>query len=147
MCLLGGFQIRDGLVKLSQRILGPCTIVQGALKSILHRTPQEFYHNTLSFLKVSAACGFPLGDSGNATSGIKNNGSSLLEQCSMMVLPNQEVALVQYPPIHFSNFWQFTLLLAKSFMWQVHSLCQQGKLRFPTFDVGSPFNNLFFTFS
>ncbi|KAM4834038.1 tyrosine aminotransferase isoform 1-T3 [Thomomys bottae] len=49
-----GNEIRDGLVKLSQRILGPCTIVQGALKSILHRTPQEFYHNTLSFLKSNA---------------------------------------------------------------------------------------------
>ncbi|KAM7332453.1 hypothetical protein ACRRTK_009161 [Alexandromys fortis] len=47
-----GNEIRDGLVKLSQRILGPCTIVQGALKSILQRTPQEFYHDTLSFLKV-----------------------------------------------------------------------------------------------
>ncbi|EDL11446.1 tyrosine aminotransferase, isoform CRA_d [Mus musculus] len=41
-------------VKLSQRILGPCTIVQGALKSILQRTPQEFYQDTLSFLKSNA---------------------------------------------------------------------------------------------
>ncbi|XP_049720382.1 tyrosine aminotransferase [Elephas maximus indicus] len=49
-----GNEIRDGLVKLSQRILGPCTIVQGALKSILRRTPQEFYHNTLRFLKSNA---------------------------------------------------------------------------------------------
>uniref|UniRef100_H0VBD4 Tyrosine aminotransferase n=1 Tax=Cavia porcellus TaxID=10141 RepID=H0VBD4_CAVPO len=49
-----GNEIRDGLVKLTQRILGPCTIVQGALKSILRRTPQEFYHNTLSFLKANA---------------------------------------------------------------------------------------------
>ncbi|PNI31860.1 TAT isoform 4 [Pan troglodytes] len=49
-----GDMIRDGLVKLSQRILGPCTIVQGALKSILCRTPGEFYHNTLSFLKSNA---------------------------------------------------------------------------------------------
>ncbi|MEJ1276057.1 tyrosine aminotransferase [Cricetulus griseus] len=49
-----GNEIRDGLVKLSQRILGPCTIVQGALKSILQRTPQEFYHDTLSFLKSNA---------------------------------------------------------------------------------------------
>ncbi|XP_036604820.1 tyrosine aminotransferase [Trichosurus vulpecula] len=49
-----GNEIRDGLVKLTQRILGPCTIVQGALKSIMRRTPQEFYHNTLSFLKSNA---------------------------------------------------------------------------------------------
>lgn len=47
------FQIRDGLVRLSQRILGPCTIVQGALEHILHRTPPEFYQNTLSILKVN----------------------------------------------------------------------------------------------
>lgn len=46
------FQIRDGLLRLSQRILGPCTIVQGALERILHQTPPEFYHNTLSILKV-----------------------------------------------------------------------------------------------
>nr|AHM92281.1 tyrosine aminotransferase [Eonycteris spelaea] len=49
-----GNEIRNGLVRLCQRIMGPCTIVQGALKSILRRTPQEFYHNTLSFLKSSA---------------------------------------------------------------------------------------------
>ncbi|KAM8775618.1 tyrosine aminotransferase [Rhynchonycteris naso] len=49
-----GNEIRDGLVKLSQRILGPCTIVQGALKGILNSTPQEFYQNTMSFLKSSA---------------------------------------------------------------------------------------------
>ncbi|XP_039358633.1 tyrosine aminotransferase isoform X2 [Mauremys reevesii] len=47
-----GNEIRDGLVSLSQRILGPCTIVQGALEHIIHRTPPEFYHNTLSFLKM-----------------------------------------------------------------------------------------------
>ncbi|KAJ7311807.1 hypothetical protein JRQ81_006116 [Phrynocephalus forsythii] len=50
-----GKEIRDGLLRLSQRILGPCTVVQGALKDILHRTSPEFYHNTLSFLKSNAA--------------------------------------------------------------------------------------------
>ncbi|XP_039707732.1 tyrosine aminotransferase isoform X1 [Pteropus medius] len=49
-----GNEIPNGLVKLSQRIMGPCTVVQGALKSILRRTPQEFYRNTLSVLKSSA---------------------------------------------------------------------------------------------
>ncbi|XP_057277935.1 tyrosine aminotransferase isoform X2 [Pezoporus wallicus] len=49
-----GDMIRDGLVRLSQRILGPCTLVQGALERILHRTPSEFYHNTLSILKSNA---------------------------------------------------------------------------------------------
>ncbi|NXA54262.1 ATTY aminotransferase, partial [Nothocercus julius] len=49
-----GNEIRDGLLRLSQRILGPCTIVQGALEHILDRTPPEFYHNTLSILKSNA---------------------------------------------------------------------------------------------
>ncbi|XP_078525813.1 tyrosine aminotransferase [Lissotriton helveticus] len=49
-----GKEIREGLVCLSQRILGPCTIVQGALEQIIHRTPQEFYENTISFLKSNA---------------------------------------------------------------------------------------------
>ncbi|CAB1323422.1 unnamed protein product [Coregonus sp. 'balchen'] len=42
-----GKGIRQGLVKLSQRILGACTIVQGAIESILNDTPQEFYHRTI----------------------------------------------------------------------------------------------------
>lgn len=48
-------QIRQGLVKLSQRILGACSIVQGALESILNNTPQSFYSSTISFLKVTEA--------------------------------------------------------------------------------------------
>ncbi|KAJ7997760.1 hypothetical protein DPEC_G00215470 [Dallia pectoralis] len=49
-----GKEIRQGLVKLSQRILGACTIVQGALESILNDTPQEFYQRTISFLKSNS---------------------------------------------------------------------------------------------
>ncbi|XP_051884589.1 tyrosine aminotransferase [Pristis pectinata] len=44
-------EIRHGLVCLSQRILGPCTIVQGALEDILNKTTQEFYDATNSILK------------------------------------------------------------------------------------------------
>lgn len=102
-------------MKLSQRILGPCTIVQGALKSILRRTPQEFYHDTLSFLKVRGACGLSLWGSGNATRGVGNNGCSFLEQCSTMARPNPEVATVQvsvHPYV--SDIWQLTLFLAKA---------------------------------
>ncbi|XP_077451584.1 tyrosine aminotransferase isoform X8 [Stigmatopora argus] len=44
--------IRLGLVKLSQRILGPCTIIQGALDGILNNTRQRFYDDTIHFLKV-----------------------------------------------------------------------------------------------
>ncbi|KAG7231075.1 hypothetical protein INR49_025105 [Caranx melampygus] len=47
-------QIRQGLVKLSQRILGACTIVQGALEGILNNTRQSFYNNTISFLKSNS---------------------------------------------------------------------------------------------
>ncbi|GCC20459.1 hypothetical protein chiPu_0019019 [Chiloscyllium punctatum] len=47
-------EIRAGLVSLSQRILGPCTIVQGALENILNKTPEEFYDGTISFLKYNA---------------------------------------------------------------------------------------------
>lgn len=53
-------QIRDGLLRLTQRILGPCTVVQGALGGILRNTSPEFYHNTLSFLKVSPMARFSL---------------------------------------------------------------------------------------
>ncbi|KAK7151909.1 hypothetical protein R3I94_008293 [Phoxinus phoxinus] len=49
-----GTGIREGLVKLSQRILGPCTVVQGALESILNDTPPEFYLRTISFLKSNS---------------------------------------------------------------------------------------------
>ncbi|KAG9475031.1 tyrosine aminotransferase [Eleutherodactylus coqui] len=49
-----GKEIREGLVRLSQRILGPCTIVQGALDHIMKRTPQHFYENTLNFIKSNS---------------------------------------------------------------------------------------------
>ncbi|XP_073440924.1 tyrosine aminotransferase [Dendrobates tinctorius] len=49
-----GKEIREGLVRLSQRILGPCTIVQGALDHIMKRTPQHFYQNTINFIKSNA---------------------------------------------------------------------------------------------
>ncbi|MBN3315183.1 ATTY aminotransferase, partial [Atractosteus spatula] len=49
-----GSEIREGLVKLTQRILGPCTVVQGALESILNKTSQEFYDSTISFLKSNS---------------------------------------------------------------------------------------------
>uniref|UniRef100_A0A6Q2WWC1 Tyrosine aminotransferase n=1 Tax=Esox lucius TaxID=8010 RepID=A0A6Q2WWC1_ESOLU len=47
-------QCNWGLVKLSQRILGACTIVQGALESILNDTPQDFYQRTIRFLKSNS---------------------------------------------------------------------------------------------
>ncbi|XP_028440137.1 tyrosine aminotransferase [Perca flavescens] len=49
-----GSKIRQGLVKLSQRILGACSIIQGALESILNNTPQSFYSDTINFLKTNS---------------------------------------------------------------------------------------------
>ncbi|XP_077371646.1 tyrosine aminotransferase isoform X2 [Festucalex cinctus] len=49
-----GSEIRQGLVKLSQRILGPCTIVQGALEGIFNKTRLGFYDDTIRFLKSNA---------------------------------------------------------------------------------------------
>ncbi|XP_034031568.1 tyrosine aminotransferase [Thalassophryne amazonica] len=49
-----GPEIRQGLLKLSQRILGACTIVQGALESILKNTPKSFYDKTISFIRSNS---------------------------------------------------------------------------------------------
>ncbi|KAF4072017.1 hypothetical protein AMELA_G00269520 [Ameiurus melas] len=49
-----GKEIREGLVKLSQRILGACTVIQGALENIFKNTPSEFYQSTINFMKSNA---------------------------------------------------------------------------------------------
>uniref|UniRef100_S4RJM6 Tyrosine aminotransferase n=1 Tax=Petromyzon marinus TaxID=7757 RepID=S4RJM6_PETMA len=48
------FRIRDGLLRLSQKILGPSTVIQGALKRILNHTPSDFYQRTVEFIKDNA---------------------------------------------------------------------------------------------
>ena len=137
MCLLGGFQIRDGLTKLSQRILGPCTLVQGALKSILCRTPREFYHNTLSFLKVRAACSLPLWESGNASSGILCHDGASKPERGIIVNIHPYISLTSGNPL---CSWP-KAVSGQSFFFLVNSLCQQSKPSFPAFDVGSLFND------
>merc|ERR1711976_228430 len=47
-------QVRPGLIALSQRILGPNTLVQGALDTILHRTPQAFFDSTIDVVQRNA---------------------------------------------------------------------------------------------
>ncbi|XP_075925718.1 tyrosine aminotransferase isoform X2 [Petromyzon marinus] len=49
-----GDMIRDGLLRLSQKILGPSTVIQGALKRILNHTPSDFYQRTVEFIKDNA---------------------------------------------------------------------------------------------
>lgn len=48
-------QVRTGLQKLSQRIIGSNTLVQGALPAILEKTPTAFYEDTITRLHVSFA--------------------------------------------------------------------------------------------
>lgn len=45
-------EVRKGLVALSQKIVGPCSLVQGALPKILSDTPEEYFeHNRLVISK------------------------------------------------------------------------------------------------
>jgi len=46
-------QVRHGLIMLSQRILGPNTVIQGAVKTILNSTPQQFFDASISLVQVS----------------------------------------------------------------------------------------------
>ncbi|KAL4234597.1 hypothetical protein ACF0H5_006238 [Mactra antiquata] len=47
-------EIRQGLLCLSQKILGPNTIIQAALPDILENTPESFYTETLEFIESNA---------------------------------------------------------------------------------------------
>lgn len=47
-------EIRRGLVSLSQRILGPNTLVQAAVPDILQNTPPEFFHRTVQYIQKNA---------------------------------------------------------------------------------------------
>ncbi|CAO3627945.1 unnamed protein product [Cunninghamella blakesleeana] len=45
--------IREGLLNLSQVVLGPNSIIQAALQDILHQTPQKFYDDTIEQLELN----------------------------------------------------------------------------------------------
>ena len=45
-------QIREALLKLTRRIIGSNTLVQGALPTILKETPKEFFSSTLDQVQV-----------------------------------------------------------------------------------------------
>lgn len=46
--------VKKGMVALSQKIVGPNAIVQGALPSILQDTPEEFFENTKAVISANA---------------------------------------------------------------------------------------------
>ena len=46
------FQVRAGLRRLSQRVLGPCSPLQAALPHILSECKQEFFERILTLMKV-----------------------------------------------------------------------------------------------
>ncbi|KAL3860323.1 hypothetical protein ACJMK2_010462 [Sinanodonta woodiana] len=48
-------EIRKGLISLSQRILGPSSIIQGAVEGILTKTPQSFFKETIDFVETNAS--------------------------------------------------------------------------------------------
>lgn len=50
-----GKEVRKGLANLSQRILGPNTIIQRALPAILKNTPQYFFDDVIRFIEVSGS--------------------------------------------------------------------------------------------
>ena len=45
-------EVRQGLVSLSQRILGPNTLVQAAIPDILDKVPSTFYSDTIAIVQV-----------------------------------------------------------------------------------------------
>ena len=46
-------QIRPGLSNIAMKLLGPCTLVQAALPSIIEDTPQSFFDDTMAVFEVS----------------------------------------------------------------------------------------------
>ncbi|XP_071493551.1 tyrosine aminotransferase-like [Diadema antillarum] len=53
---IGAFdeEVRLGLFRLSTKILGPCTVIQSALPTILEKTPDSFHDNTVEILQRNA---------------------------------------------------------------------------------------------
>ncbi|CAO3667082.1 unnamed protein product [Umbelopsis vinacea] len=46
-------EVHEGILSLSQLILGPCSIIQAALHDILHNTPEEFHKKTIEQLELN----------------------------------------------------------------------------------------------
>lgn len=54
--------VRNGLQKLSQRIIGSNTLVQGALPGILNKTPEKFFQDTVQTLQNHAKIAYVILD-------------------------------------------------------------------------------------
>ncbi|CAB3399770.1 unnamed protein product [Caenorhabditis bovis] len=46
--------VRKGIVALSQKIVGPCSLVQGALPKILRETPESYFQHNRKFIEKNA---------------------------------------------------------------------------------------------
>uniref|UniRef100_A0AC34Q5V7 Tyrosine aminotransferase n=1 Tax=Panagrolaimus sp. JU765 TaxID=591449 RepID=A0AC34Q5V7_9BILA len=47
-------EVREGMIALSQKIVGPCSLIQGALPKILRDTPKSYFDNITSVLRENA---------------------------------------------------------------------------------------------
>jgi tyrosine aminotransferase len=54
------WEVRKGLLCMSQRIIGPNTLVQGALPTILANTPKSFFDKTINVIQDNAKLAFKL---------------------------------------------------------------------------------------
>lgn len=50
----GDLSVRNGLGRLAQRLMGPSSLVQGALADILRNVPESFYAKTMQFIYKNA---------------------------------------------------------------------------------------------
>lgn len=46
--------VKKGIIALSQKIVGPCALVQGALPQILNETPQSYFDNIKQVISTNA---------------------------------------------------------------------------------------------
>jgi tyrosine aminotransferase len=52
---VGAFRdVRIGILKWSQLLLGACTVLQGALEKTLFQTPESYYHDYVATLQKNA---------------------------------------------------------------------------------------------
>nr|XP_006816454.1 PREDICTED: tyrosine aminotransferase-like [Saccoglossus kowalevskii] len=95
-------EVRSGLLRLSQRILGPNTLVQSAVKSIIEDTPQKFFDSTIEVVKNNAHVGVEMDKFPDFKNDLEFTQKMISDQ-SVMCLPGQ---CFKYP-----NFFRVVLTL------------------------------------